>query len=336
MRKSNICILWLLLSVIFTTSCFASVSTPLEKNVKEALVEGDWDRAIEVASAWKEQARQEPVPYLVLAYAYYAKGDYRKIAALVNFIDTREKKELLLTWAKEFAQEYPQQPFPYLLKADACVRLKKYFEAVKEFDAAEKFGRDNFLVYIAKGMNYFLRNTYDSAIENFNRAIRLEPRSADAYNNRGITYYCLEDFNAALRDFNQAIEIKPDFSLAYLGRAAVYHYLGKDDLALNDFNKADELQRQGFAMSYKRENDPLTGRIMHDFSVKFGIHPEIKTPAGSFGRRIQGIDSEPEGKIIMVKEGGTDEKAFGSKFIVPAVSFLLYNDQFCFKASRGK
>lgn len=338
MRKPNLIILCSLMFTLLATPCYSSSASGLEENVKEALIAKDWDRVIETADAWKGQAETTPVSNLILAYAYYVKGDYRKIAPLVNFIDTREKKESLLAWAKEFAQEYPQQPFPYLLKADACVRLKKYNEAVKEFDAAEKFGRDNFLVYIAKGMNYFLRNTYDLAIENFNRAIKLEPHSADAYNNRGIAYYCLEDFNSALRDFNQAIEIKPDFSLAYLGRAAVYHYLGKDDLALNDFNKAKELEREGFALSYKMEKDPLTGKIMRQFGMKFDIQPEIKTQEGqllSFGK-YQGIDGGPEGKITKMKKGGhADEETFTGKFIVPAVSFLLYNDQFFFKTARG-
>jgi tetratricopeptide (TPR) repeat protein len=345
MKKLYLNILWPLLFIVFVTPVFAFSAATMEKDAKEAFVKRDLAKVTEIASIWKEQIKTTPVPYFLLIYAYYAKGDYQKIPKLLNAIDTQDKKEFLLIWAEKFARQYPQNPIPYLLKGDAYIRLKKYNEAIKEFNIAEEFAPRLFLVYAAKGMFYTFENRYDLAIKNFSQAIKLEPNSADIYNDRGIVYYCQGDYLSALSDFNQAIKIDPKFTLAYLGRGKVYRCLGKDDLAADDFKKVREINQEGFALSSKATKDPLTGKIMRQFDLNVETSPskvEIKLPLlkkslvdGSLGS-LKGIDSKPEGEIIKVEEGVLSEKVWDGQFIIPALSFLLYNDQFFFGAERGK
>lgn len=338
MKKLNLSILWLSVFVIFAPAVFAFNTAMIEEDIKEALIKRDMVKVTKIADTWRQEIDTAPVPYFLLAYSYYAKGDYQKVPGLLNVIDTRDKKELLLAWADKFSREYPQDPIPYLLKGDACIRLKKYEQAIKEFDMAEEFAPRLFLVYAAKGMFYAFQNSYDLAIENFNQAIKLEPNSADIYNSRGITYYCQGDYLSALSDFNQAIKINPKFTLAYLGRGKVYHCLEKDDLASADSKRAKEINQEGFAISRTSINDPSTGKIIHKFSAGLDIKPEIKTPEGklySFGR-LQGVDSTPEGEIMIIKKGDRGEKILDNQFILPALSFLLYNDQFFFGAERAR
>ncbi len=344
MKKLNLSILWLWLFVIFAPAAFAFNTTALDDDVKEALIKRDLAKASRIADIWRQEENTTPVPHLLLAYSYYSKGEYQKVPGLLSTIDTQDKKESLLSWAEEFSREYPQEPIPYLLKGDACIRLKNYSQAIKEFDMAEEFAPRLFLVYAAKGMFYAFQGNYDLAIENFNQAIKLHPGSADLYNNRGIVYYCLGDYLSALNDFNQAIKISPGFSLAYLGRGKVYRYLGKDGQAADDFRKSGEIDKEGFALSSKAVKDPLTGKMMRQFNLNLETSPsklEVKVPFlkkplidGAFGS-LKGVDSTPEGQITTIKKGGRSEKAPGNHFILPALSFLLYNDRFFFEAERA-
>lgn len=344
MKKLNLFILWLSLSVIFSPAAFAFNTAVIEEDIKEALIKRDLAKAVRIADNWRQEKNTTSVPQLLLAYSYYAKGDYQKVPGLLSAIDTQDKKESLLSWAEEFSREYPQDPIPYLLKGDACIRLNNYGQAIKELDTAEEFAPRLFLVYAAKGMFYAFQKNYDLAIENFNQAIKLHPDSADLYNSRGIVYYCLRDYLSALSDFNQAIKISPGFALAYLGRGKVYRCLGKDDLALADIEKSAEIDKKGFAISSKAVKDPLTGKMMRQFNLNFETSPsklEVKVPFlkkplidGSFGN-LKGVDSTPEGQIMTIKKGDRSEKALGNHFILPALSFLLYSDRFFFEAERS-
>lgn len=345
MKKLNLSMLWLLAFVLFATPGYPFNAAHIEKDVKEAIVKRDLAKVVKIADSWRTEIKTTPVPYFLLAYSYYAKGDYQKVPGLLNTIDTQDKKELLLSWAEQFSREYPQDPIPYLLKGDACVRLKKYEQAIKEFDMAGEFAPRLFLVYVAKGMFYAFQNSYDLAIDNFTQAIKLRPDSADIYNSRGITYYCQGDYLSALSDFNQAIKISPGFTLAYLGRGKVYRCLGKDGLAAADFKIAGEIDKEGFALSSKAVKDPLTGKMMRQFNLNLETSPskiEVKVPFlkkplidGAFGS-LKGVDSTPEGEIMIIKKGDRGEKVLDNQFILPALSFLLYNDQFFFGAERAR
>lgn len=324
MRKLNLSVLALLGFAIFVTPCYPFNQALTEKTIKEALVNKDWDKVIETASVWKNQDNTTSVPYLVLAYAYYVKGDYKKVSQSLDFVDSHEKKEFLLAWVEEFVREYPQNSVPYLLKGDSYIRLKKYADAVKEFDKAEELEPGFFLVYVAKGMLYAFQNNHDQAIKNFTEAIKLKPNLADVYNNRGIVYFSKDDYTSALDDFNQAIKINPEFTLAYLNRGNVYHSLGKEQLASGDFEKVAKI---GFGANWTYEKNIVTNK----WQVK-SITPEVKfkTPI------LEGVSTKSEGKIIKAEEGGTvSEKALGDDFITSTPSFLLYNGQFLSKAERG-
>lgn len=320
MRESRyLRIIWLCLCVALVIPYHSFAADMAEKNVKDALINKDWNKVIEATNAWKEEGNS-PVPNFVLAYAYYVMGNYQKVSKYLDSIDSQEKKQSLLTWTEEFASEYQKNPIPYLLKGDVCTRLKNYGDALKEFGKAEELEPNFFLVYVEKGMVYSFQNNFDEAIKNFSRAIELNPKAADAYNNRGIAYFSKGDYALALNDFNQAIKINPEFNLAYIGRGKVYHSLGKEPLASGDFEKAAKI---GFGSKWSYERNIDTNR----WQLK-SITPEIKikTPI------LEGVSTKSEGKIIKAEEGGTvSEKALGDNFITSSPSFLLYNDQFLSK-----
>ncbi len=344
MKKAGLGILWLLMVMGFVPLASAFDSAAIEEDLKEALIKRDLLQTAKISGIWKQKADGAAVPNFILAYTYYLKGDYQKVPVFLGEVDTQSKKESLLSWAEQFIQEYPQDPIPYLLKGDACVRLKKFEQALKEFDLANKLAPDLFLVYAAKGMFFALRDKHGLALDNFNQAIKLRPDSADMYNSRGMINCSRGDYLSALNDFNQAIKISPRFALAYLGRSKVYHRLNRNELAEADLKKAGEIDKQGFALSSKATKDPVTGKLMRQFSFNLETNPsklEVKVPFlnkplldGALGS-LKGVDSAPEGQIVMIKNGEWSEKTMGNRFILPALSFLLYYDQFLPEAGRA-
>lgn len=332
MKKLKSYALCLLIFTVFVNLCYPDTSAIMEKNAKEYFINKDWNKAIEAATAWKEQAEKAPAAYFLLAYAHYAKGNYREIPHLLQYIDAQDKMDLLLTWVEKFVLEYPQNSAPYLLKGDIYIRLKKYSDAAKELDRAQELEPGLFLIHLARGALHSFQNNYDLAMNNFSEAIRLEPGFADAYINRGIVYYCQENCESALSDFDQAIKIRPDFALAYRGRAMAYRCLGRDDLASDDFRRAGELPGEGGHFAYTKTMDPSTGKITKNVNFGFDISPKIAVkglPGASLDLgHYGGINSEPEGTIRKIRKGGEGEEVVvDSKLIVPALSFLLHNGQ---------
>lgn len=333
MKKLHLNILWILMLVIFVVPCYSASVSLIEENLKEALVKKDWDKVIETANTWNEQEKTTPVPYLVLAYAYYTKGDYQKVSQSLGPIDSQEKKEFLLGWTEEFVREYPQSSLSHLLKGDSYIRLKKYDDAVKEFDKAKELDQVFFLVYVAKGMLYTFQNNYDLAINNFTQAIKLQPNLADLYNNRGIVYYCQKKCELALADFEQAVKKSPTFTLAYLGQGRAHQCLGKADLASDDFQKAKEISREGISFSQTWTKNPAVISPATILPASGKWTPSERQLGGELNLGVlKGVDSEPKGKTKKIRKGEVvSEKTPDDNFITSASYFLLYRDQFLFK-----
>ncbi|WP_375476369.1 tetratricopeptide repeat protein, partial [uncultured Nostoc sp.] len=70
-----------------------------------------------------------------------------------------------------------------------------------------------------RGETYRLMKRYPQALKDFDRAIQLDPKSAWAIANRGETYRSMERYAKALQDFDRAIQLDPklDWAIALRG-----------------------------------------------------------------------------------------------------------------------
>jgi tetratricopeptide (TPR) repeat protein len=55
---------------------------------------------------------------------------------------------------------------------------------------------------------------YDEAMSEFNKVIKLRPDYADTYYHRGVVWNRKKSHDKAITDFNKAIELKPDYAEA--------------------------------------------------------------------------------------------------------------------------
>jgi tetratricopeptide (TPR) repeat protein len=92
-----------------------------------------------------------------------------------------------------------------------------------------------------RGETYRLMKRYQEALQDFDRAIELDPKYAWAISSRGITYRLMKRYEAALQDFDRAIELDPKYAWAIASRAETYRLMERYEEALQDSDKAIEL-----------------------------------------------------------------------------------------------
>lgn len=95
--------------------------------------------------------------------------------------------------------------------------------------------------YNNRGNAYRELKKYREALQDYNQAISLDPQFVIAYGNRGNVYYDQQNYPMAIRDYNKAISLDSSYHRAYLNRGLAYHQMKRIDLACQDFTRACQL-----------------------------------------------------------------------------------------------
>lgn len=127
--------------------------------------------------------------------------------------------------------------------------------------------------YNGRGIAYANLKKYEEAIANFNKAIGIDENNKDAYNNRGNVYSYLKKYKEAIADYNKTIGIDEDFKEAYNGRGIAYSYLKKYEEAIADYNKVIKLNPKGLNGYYNRgilyKNMGVLDKALDDYNKAF-------------------------------------------------------------------
>jgi tetratricopeptide (TPR) repeat protein len=148
----------------------------------------------------------------------------------------------------------------YYFRANTNSQLRKFPEALQDYDKAIDLKTQ----YLAKAY-YFKANAkgqlgkFLESLEDYDEAIRLEPGFADAYYSRATAKGQLGRFSESLEDYDKTIKLKPDFADAYYYRANTESQLGKFPEALEDYDEAISLKPDYTDAYYFRAN--IKGRL---------------------------------------------------------------------------
>jgi hypothetical protein len=93
-------------------------------------------------------------------------------------------------------------------------------------------------IYYNRGTELGKLKRYDEALSDFNKAIAEDPSLAQQYSNRGANYYYQGKYPEALKDYDHAISIESGNPKSYYGRALAYRALGNFAAAQEDFIKS--------------------------------------------------------------------------------------------------
>jgi len=140
--------------------------------------------------------------------------------------------------------------FAVLLALVATDRLRTFSHPLLLWDDAEKLvhdkqelpGVDRIYGNRAKHLDEVKR--YPDAIADYQTALKLRPNFANHYQGMGISYLNMGEATKAIEAFSKAIEIEPGNVKSYFGRGLANDGLGNKMAALADFKKSCELGRQ--------------------------------------------------------------------------------------------
>lgn len=134
------------------------------------------------------------------------------------------------------------KPFPandgLLSVADSLKRAGKLQEADDLYTKFIKSNPDHQVAYNSRGLLRIELKKYYEAIADFNRAIEINPSSPVFRNNLGLAKFYLGDKENAVKDYSTAIELDPAFVTALKNRGLAYIQLSHFDKAADDFREA--------------------------------------------------------------------------------------------------
>ncbi|MBW4618240.1 MAG: tetratricopeptide repeat protein [Cyanosarcina radialis HA8281-LM2] len=128
-------------------------------------------------------------------------------------------------------------------KGDRLIELKRYDEALTEFQKALEIDIKSLPAWNGKGKALYNLSRYQDSIEAFDKAMAIDPRSFDAWYGKGLAWYQLgatrsssnNDSEANLeanKAFEKAVEIQPQSAEALTYYASTLILLGRYDRAV--------------------------------------------------------------------------------------------------------
>lgn len=151
------------------------------------------------------------------------------------------------------ALEIKEDAIIYYSRGKTRYQLKKYRQAIEDFDRALSLNPNYAVVYLNRGIIYDREQQWEFAIADYTQAIQLNPNYANAYYNRALLYhYDLQNLELALADYNKAIDLNPNYADAYKNRGLLEKSLGEEDKARASWLKASAIyQRRGRERDYQ-------------------------------------------------------------------------------------
>src|SRR5690606_6216634 len=112
---------------------------------------------------------------------------------------------------------------------NSLVGIKKYDEAMKEYEKAiEKDRNFKYAHYNKAHLNNKFKR-FDEAIENLKTVLQIDANYINAYNELGNSYRNLKNFDRAIENYKIAISIDPKFKFSYYNYGLVLQDLDQPD-----------------------------------------------------------------------------------------------------------
>tara|TARA_B100000575_G_scaffold268111_1_gene246790 strand:+ start:2150 stop:4123 length:1974 start_codon:yes stop_codon:yes gene_type:complete len=120
-------------------------------------------------------------------------------------------------------------------------QLKKYDNAIFEWEKAIKLKPDYHFGYNNLGNAFLLKNDLDKALKNYDEAIKIKPNYFEAIYNKANIFLKLKDFSNAMKYYDETLSLNSNYISAYQGKALVYKKIEKFNEAINEWQKVINL-----------------------------------------------------------------------------------------------
>ncbi len=176
----------------------------------------------------------------------------RKESEDENGARKKETVNRLLNWATVAIMNPADQ---HIGKGKNLVNLRKYEDAIKEYEKALSYFPDNSWAYMNIGIAYEYLGKMDQSISFSKKAVEVDPENATAVYNLGRNYFRTRRYDDAIQAYLKAMEYYPDHPDVNHGLARAYQVKGDKENAVFHFKKYLEFAPDG-------ENVPLVKKYL--------------------------------------------------------------------------
>lgn len=135
---------------------------------------------------------------------------------------------------------------------ESSLRMRKYEEALKEFDIAVALCPDSGKFLTRRGQAHMGLGHKTQALEDFNKAALISPKSPDAFMQLGLYYFGLDNHDKAFDYFTSAITNDPRNYDAYMYRAQCCERRNQLTSAIYDYGMAISIRPDDPEGYYRR------------------------------------------------------------------------------------
>jgi tetratricopeptide (TPR) repeat protein len=108
-----------------------------------------------------------------------------------------------------------------LSRGDSLYAKADYTNAIAQYSTVLR-SEANYLAYNSRGLSKVHLKKYYEAIADFNEALEVAPEGSRALNNRGLAKFYLGDNTGAIEDYSEALKKDSTFATAYKNRGLIY------------------------------------------------------------------------------------------------------------------
>jgi tetratricopeptide (TPR) repeat protein len=191
------------------------------------------------------------------------------IVAVLGYLTTLRNLDYRSAFSiwDDTVRKAPDNPRARNGRGEAYFHMKKYEEALRDYDDAAALNRNYAPAYNSRAILYNEQGKYDEALENADAAIALDPEFAVYHNTRAVVLAHRHDYPAAIREYDQAVRFDPYFADAYMNRGVDYGKIGRLAEALADFDKAIAL-RSDYPSAYYNRGNTYADRKDYDQAIR--------------------------------------------------------------------
>jgi tetratricopeptide (TPR) repeat protein len=174
---------------------------------------------------------------------------YAQIDVLKQSRETNDLKLFVVTVDNltQFLLQNPNNEEAYYNRGDAYFHLRRYTEALKDFNKAVELDPSHSMTYYMRGSVYLALEKYQEALWDLNKSIELYPGNEHYLADRAHTYLMLERYSQANADCKEALKLNPTHAKAMSVRGMIR-------LAQKNYGEAFEDLQQAIQLAPKESD----------------------------------------------------------------------------------
>lgn len=215
---------------------------------------------------------------------------------MTNFISCRQNENTTNSARAALDSLKPEQAFELLkdeayvsqtaeallIRGTAAFQLKKFEEALSDFDAAARLSPEDYKPFFNRSLVFQELGKVNDAMIDLNRAIKLNPSKKDLYLNRGNLFYLKNEVSDALENFQKVLELDTMNKQALYNVAYIHGSSGNNAQAKIHYEKLLEIDPEnakaqfGLGLALVNLNERVKGCEYLAKSYEAGYQSAIK------------------------------------------------------------